>query len=143
VEFFYFYFLCHQELFGLQATLEFKYIKFEPTHPPIGTNLRKVLTSMRSALYKPVSRSIPIVTAQVGYLGSEVFDLIPHSPELILLVLPPFSVRFAFRLRKSQSWLATTTVQPTTHVLQANCQLLLTCLVRMVAPPHSWKVIEF
>jgi hypothetical protein len=114
-------FSYHHELFGLQATLKFRCIEFEPTHLLIGMSLCKVLTSLRSALRKRVSRSIPIVATPVRYLGSEVFNLIPHSPESILLVLPPFSVRFAFRLRKSRSWLAMTTVRPTIHVPQANC----------------------
>jgi hypothetical protein len=100
------FFFCHHKLFGLQATLEFRCIDFEPTHPLIGISLCKVLTSLRSALCKWISRYIPIVTTPVGYLGSEVFNLIPHSHESILLVLPPFSVRFAFCLCESRSWLA-------------------------------------
>jgi hypothetical protein len=51
-------------------------------------NLRKVLTSLRLALRKRVSRFISIVATPVGYLGSEVFNLTHHSPESILLVLP-------------------------------------------------------
>jgi hypothetical protein len=81
-------FFCHHELFGLQAILEFWCIEFEPTHPLIGMSLRKVLTSLRLALRKRVSRFIPIVATLVGYLGSEVFNLTHHSPESILLVLP-------------------------------------------------------
>ena len=101
--------------------LEFWNIEYESTHLLIIISLHKVLMSMRSALNKRFSRSTPFVTTQVGYLGGKVFNLIPHSLELILLVLPTFSNIFAFCLRKSWHWLMMTTVRPTTHVPQANC----------------------
>jgi hypothetical protein len=110
VEFFY-----YNELFGLQATLEFRCIEFEPTHPPIGMSLRKVLKSLRSSLYKRVSRSNPIVTTQVGYLGSEGFDLIPQNCELLLHVLSIFSDKFVFRPHVPQSLLMTMNIR-TIHV---------------------------
>ena len=145
-------FFYYHELYGLQATLEFRCIEFEPTHPLIGMSFRKVLTSLHSALRKWVSRSIPIVTTPIRYLGSEVFNLIPRSPESILLVLPPFNIRFVFYFRESWSWLATITVRPTTHMPQANYRFLLTyCLYahmhlvhvcQTVAPPHSWKITK-
>ena len=147
-----FFFFGHHELFGLQATLEFQCIEFEPTQPLIDMSLRKVLTSLHSALRKQVSRSIPIVTTPIRYLGSEVFNLISYSLESILFVLLPFSVRFAFRLHELRSWLATTTVRPTTHVPQANCRLLLTCYLHVhvhvvhvyqtIVHPYSWKVTD-
>jgi hypothetical protein len=149
---FFLIFFCHHELFGLQATLEFWCIESEPVHPPSGMSLRMVLTSMRSALRRRVFGSILIVTTRVGYLGRKGFELILQCPKLILLVLPQFSVKFAFRLRELRSWLVTTTVWPTTHVLQANCRLLLMCCLRVcvhpvhvckaIAPPHSQKATE-
>ena len=88
------------KFFGFQIPVEFRNIEFESTHQPIGMSLCKVLISVRLPLRKLVSRSTPFVTTQVGYLGSEVFNLIPHSPELILLVQPTFNDRFAFCLCK-------------------------------------------
>jgi hypothetical protein len=94
---------------------------FGPIHPPSGMSLRMVLTSVRSALRKRVFGSIPFMTTQAGYLGRRGFKLIIQCPKLIPLVLPWFSVRFANRHHESRSWLATTIVWPTTHVLQASC----------------------
>jgi hypothetical protein len=74
------YLLCHQEPFGLQATLKFQFIEFELVHLPMGMSLRMVLTSVPFALCKRLSRSTPIVTTHVRYLGSEGFDLIPQKP---------------------------------------------------------------
>jgi hypothetical protein len=104
-------------------------------------------------LYKMLVINAAKSLTNISKGGSNKQYLTPiNAPKLILLVLPMFSNKFAFYLQKSRSWLVTITVQPTIHVLQTNCQLLLTyCLhvhvhfihvCEAVAPPHSWKVIE-
>jgi hypothetical protein len=63
-----------QKFFGLLIPSEFWNLKFKSTHLLIGVSLHKVLTSLRSALSKRVSRSILIVMTKVGYLDSEIFN---------------------------------------------------------------------
>ena len=126
--------------------------EFEPVHPSSGMSLRMMLMSMHSTLHIRFSGSIPLVMTQVGYLGRRGFKLILQCRKLLLHVLSSFSDKFAFHLCKSWNWLVTTTIQPTTHVPQTNCLLLLMCSICMhvhlvyvckaVAPSHSWKVTE-
>ena len=80
-------YLIHK-FFKLWISLEFWNMEFESTHLPIGMSLHKVLMSVHSTLCKRVSRSTPFVTTQIGNSGSEVFNLIPHSLELVPLYCP-------------------------------------------------------
>jgi hypothetical protein len=102
-------------------SLGFWSLEFGPVCPLSNMSLRMVLTSMRSVLRRRVFGSIPFVTTQIEYLGRRGFKLILQCPKLIPLVLPWFSIRFAFRHRESQSWLATKIVRPITYVSQVNC----------------------
>jgi hypothetical protein len=60
-------------------------LEFGPIHPPNGMRLCMMLASVRLALRRRVSGSIPFMMTQVGYLGKRGFKLIIQCPKLIPL----------------------------------------------------------